>query len=383
MFDKTKKTAEDVARETIEALKIKAAAQTKIDADKKASQTPPADSSTETKKPEDEKKSDTPAPDENKQVEKDESLLNTSDEDAAKLPEEDKTRREALKEKKKSGFQKRIDELVRQREEEKEKREALEARLKELESKFESSAAPNPEILLKTAEQERIRKYLIEDAEKSREERREMSKEELNEWMLEDSLAATEWITQQAVRRVQEKESDKRQYEIKVNTEKLLREQQPYIDLTVKEHPELDTTKRENELRAAGKNNKEIFDTLCKENPKYNVVQQILKENPQYFSLINGPVLAVREMERRLGSSKKSGESEEEKEGRIRGEAAEAERQRQAAISAASGDGSSFSKKEEEQKTELDVAQAEIAKMAGIPMERLQKRLEERRKKGL
>ena len=54
---------------------------------------------------------------------------------------------------------------------------------------------------LKKTETDRINKYLEEDKDKPREERREMSKEELDNWYLEDMPEAQDWVSNRAIRR--------------------------------------------------------------------------------------------------------------------------------------------------------------------------------------
>jgi len=322
------------------------------------------------------------------QAVKDEQLLNATDEEADKLSEDDKKARTELQSKaKKSKVQERIDQLVREREEAKEASvvdrkavEDLEKRIKDLEN------PPKKEDFFVTVEKERIVKYIEEDSSKPLAERREMSKEELNEWAIEDNLAATAWITQRTIRRSDEKKEDKSKEQTRKIVDEIIETQKPSIEKTLKAHPELDTKARELELEGQGKSKQEIFDTLCSENKKYKIVQEVLSKNKHFYSLPNGPELAVAEMEKIMGkSSNSNSETQAEHDARITKDALDREAERQAEIDAASSEGSSHSKtgKKKVEKSELELAQEAIVKRSGLTQEQVKARLQHRKENGI
>lgn len=318
------------------------------------------------------------------QAKKDEHLLSVSSEDAEKLSEEDKSRlKELTKKQDKSNVQKRFDQLTREKKEAEEARDVDHQKLKDLQERMNAlENPPKKEDYFVTVEKDRIARYIKEDDSKPLTSRREMTKEELEEWALEDNLAAQEWITTRTIRRADEKKADKANSEAESTVNKLLDAQQPYIDKTVKVHPELDTAAREKELAEEGKSKQEVFDILCKENNKYKVIQEVLQANPNFYTLVNGPELAVKEMEKRMKSSGHSNkETKEEYEARIKAQAIEEEKQRQAEIDEANSDGSSHTKdsKKKVEKTEFEIAQEQVAQRSGLSLERVTKRINKRK----
>jgi hypothetical protein len=157
--------------------------------------------------------------------------------------------------------------------------------------------------ILKQKEVERTKKYLEEDKDKPREQRREMSRDQLEEWLLEDQVSAQEWIAERALYRSRERSTDIRAQQKDTFIKDFVGKQDESNKRVLIRHPELDTAKREAELRSQGKTDKEIQETLCQENEKYRITSEIVKENPeQYLTKENGPELVVTEMEKRIAS---------------------------------------------------------------------------------
>lgn len=221
--------------------------------------------------------------------------------------------------------QKRIDEIKNELLQEKDKSskqaQELQQKLQILEQENQSlkKQVSSPEkkddvaTILKQKENERLDKYLEEDKEKPRHERREMPKGELEEWLIDDIVAAQEWLADRSVRRLREKNSDineiKRSQFFKNFTDK---QNESNAKVLIR-HPDLDTVKREKELKDAGKSNEEIQKTLCEENEKYRICSEIVKENPeQYLTKENGPELVAAEMEKRVAAKSSSTKTAEQ-----------------------------------------------------------------------
>lgn len=243
----------------------------------------------------------------------------------------------------------------------------------DLEAKFTPKETPQETI--KKAEKARIEKYLEEDKALPKEDRREMSKEELDNWLVEDYSSASSWIADRAVRRREEKVADERVVAQKSNMEKFSK----YMKEGIDKHPELDTTKRIAELKGQGKSEQEIKDTILKENVKVRTVLEVLKDHPEYLRTVEGPKLAREEMEKRLESSKddiKDTDKEELKAklAKIEQEKAdlEAEMKRRDGI-----DSDTKSSRRDEEKpsgkklTEFEEEQEKIRNKSGISKERL------------
>jgi hypothetical protein len=225
----------------------------------------------------------------------------------------------------KDESQKRIDEVVNRLKEIEDKsskdaqllRQELETLRKEktiLEEKI--SKPPKDEIisLVEKEEKERQVKYLQEDTSKPREERREMSKDELDDWMLEDQVEAIAWINRREIRRAQEKYQNLATKQLESKTKNLLEKQIQSFSRVLIKHPELDIKKRKDELKGQGKSEAEIEDILQQENPKYKLSLEIASEHPEWRTAENAPELLATEIEKRLGKSSSSGTDEKEKE---------------------------------------------------------------------
>jgi len=339
-------------------------------------------------------------------------LLETKEEELT--PEEKVKRKEllALKQtekeaKRDAGIQKRIDELVGEiktlREEKSQDKETL-SKLETALQELRTSKEKNPEKIKQEVtrlEKERIGKYLEEDKSLPREQRREMSKEELDDWLVEDLAAAQEWIADRQLRRRDERTSDIQRMEkgegaeeARSRAEVVVRKQKESQARVVARHPELNISSRLAELRAAGKTPSEAQSIIFAENKKVKIVADILKEDGDKYVLAeNGPELLAAEMERRLGSAKS--ETQEERETRIAEEAAEAERHRQASADsgltprgkggeAASSLQSEFEKENPAMyKKHLDIWRKNFPKISESELRsRLEKRLKERRSIG-
>jgi hypothetical protein len=233
--------------------------------------------------------------------------------DKTRADEESKLTAEEKIKRIKEETQKRIDEIHNELKQVKDKGtkdgEALQAELRTLRQENENlnkrllkpDTTSDTTVMLKKKDAERIANYLEVDAQKPREERREMTKEELSEWTMEDLESATEWIAKRTMRRERERYVDVsklRQDEATKNFTE--RQSESNIRVTIK-HSDLDTSRREAELKAQGKSGQEIHNTLVQENEKYRLCTEIVKADPdKYMTADNGPELVMQEMERRL-----------------------------------------------------------------------------------
>lgn len=247
------------------------------------------------------------------------------------------------------GAEKRINELVGQlkaekaeRLQDKEKMRAIEAELVELRSKVEK---PKQEVdkakKVSEAEKKRIAQYLTEDKELPREERRELSDDEIEEWIIESPVKAQEWIADRAARRREERNADLQNLEVEREADTVIKQREVSQQRVFQKHPELAFEARAKELAATGLNREAVMKQIAKENPKMGVILEIIQEpgaQDKYAFSADGPEKLMQEMESRLAKktpAKKQEESSEEREAKIAAEAAEAERQRQSQVDAA------------------------------------------------
>lgn len=229
----------------------------------------------------------------------DEKLLSTPDNE---LDEKGKKRKAELVKAKPSKMELRIHELVDEigklkkegkKSAEKDKRiEILEEEL----AAVKKTLSMTPEDLFKQKVKEisstRISKHIEEDKGKPREERREMTTEELNDWMAEDAVVAQEWIADRAIRR----RDDKRRDNIKQG-------QHQSYQKVLKDNPKMDMDKaleRGKALREEGKSDDEISKVLAEEFLECVIAAVVMEESPYLLNYPNGPEIVAKEVKRRM-----------------------------------------------------------------------------------
>jgi hypothetical protein len=171
------------------------------------------------------------------------------------------------------------------------------AEIKVLKSEVEHVKSPEKIEDLKKAEEAEINKLIAEDAEKPRDQRREMSKEELNDWLYEDAVAAHEWMVQRSERRKEDnifKETRKQ-----VAVEFINKQKESVKRLTEKFPGVIPADTRALELRNEGKSNEEIRAILMKENDNFRLCEEILAEHPEFHESEKLGDLLMAELEKR------------------------------------------------------------------------------------
>lgn len=395
--------AASIAAESLK--KIQAPAIEKAAVEAKAAAEKEAKASEENKKGEGIKLAEAEA-----RAKEDERILTLDDE---KLSESELSRKTELKETKRKkdespdekikrvqeASQKRIDEikseLLSERDKTKQEMAALKAELDEIKRPKQQEDAQKDSKRLET---ERIAKYVDEDKTKPKEDRREMSKEDLEGWYLEDPLGATEWIQDRTLRRSEERkkiesESEKSKQlpvEAKQLADDFIAKQNeskaklfakypganPSKELIAKTKTELglplDRILTNDEL---SKINKSLGD----KSEEFRLVQSIVAEEPKkYLEATNGPELVMAEIEKRLGkvSKGKIELTQEELDARVQAEIDRRKLVDGEGITSSNGgkkvDNSNKTKSELRQKQEL------IAKKAGISIESLDKSIKRR-----
>lgn len=282
--------------------------------------------------------------------------------------------------------QKRIDEIksemLAKENQSIERLKKLEAELAELKKpKIEEDAKAKS----KREELERVTKYVEEDKSKPREDRREMSKDDLEAWYLEDPIEATAWMQERTNRRVEErKKLAEPVVDKKALADDFIKKQNESKAKLFLKYPGVNpSAEKIAEMKNKYKTSEEIAKALSEENEEFRICSEIVSENPnKYLAAENGPELVMAEMEKRLKTTENAGKNgkieltQEELEAKIN---AEAERRR-----LLDGEGISSTKgkkveNKESQKTEARQKLEAIAKKAKIPMEALDKTIERRK----
>ena len=208
-------------------------------------------------------------------------------------------------EEKQAGINARMAELTAKAKSESEEKSKLSLELEQLrkdKAELEKKLAPKEpeEDVIKKAEDARIKKYLEEDKEKPRSQRREMSDEELNAWLVEDFTNANRWVARRELRIDRERERDEQAAKDAEKFKSFKSKQDEYGKEVLRAHPELDTFKRQAELKAEGKTPDEITKAILSENIKVRIVTEIIEDRPELINLEDGPKRLQKELEKRL-----------------------------------------------------------------------------------
>lgn len=241
----------------------------------------------------------------------------------------DKDNKDDKTKKRNFGAEKRINELVAEL---KTLRETSESRDKETAKRIESleeekielqrkvGIAPENKITdeLKSLEEARVRKYREEDKALPREQRREMSKDEYEAWLVEDIGSATDWLVDQKLRRQHERREDHEKLTAKTEVDKIMKAQQISKLRVEARHPELALDDVKQELRDSGMSEEAIHKKLYKENAKYRAVVDLISSDKKFAETVlmdpNGPELLEKEMLKKLKASEEQEEEAPQKE---------------------------------------------------------------------
>ena len=336
------------------------------------------------------------------QAKRDEEILSKKDEE---LKEDELVRKSELlkikekqdlgdKEKKiKDSAQKRIDEVQGElkalRHEyglTKFEKEKSDAKIKTLEDELNSlkkdlGKSPQDKVKDKVkGEVKKLReKYLEEDKSLSKEDRREMTQEELDEWRLEDSDAVTEWVTKRTLRRAGEEQKLMSDEVMDIRANEILNKQEESQKRVFAKHPDLNNEARKDELLKQGKSKEEVLKILSEENPKYKLCVDILNENREKYMLSpDGPELIIEEMEKRLNKKPDIDTEKEELKKKLLEKEAEITKLKNLDTDITS----THIPTPEKEKTELEKERERIARKVGLDPAKVKKRVEERIAKG-
>ncbi len=230
-------------------------------------------------------------------TEEEQKLVDTDD---SELDDDAKTsKQEIVKKKRNSGAEKRITELLAEVKQLKDDKLSTSERLDVLEAErqaMEKKEAPKDmESVLATQEVSRIEKYMSEDQTLPREQRREMSKEDIDEWIVDDYSEANDWLNRRYDRRKSDKAQDVRNTHMEAQATEIISKQNISKVRVEARHPELKTESlrsRAMELKGEGKSKEEAYTIMCEENPKYKAMQEVIsnKEFAEEIAILpDGP----------------------------------------------------------------------------------------------
>ena len=377
----------------IEKLAAQARAQLKAENKTPESKDADADSSSETKKT---KALDEQELTDSEDAESDQDDQKEKPKSDEKKSDEEKPKAETPKDKPKSNVQKRIDELTAEKtalEEEKAttkaEKEAVQEQMLEIKAELDAlkrqltaTPAEKTKEVVKSELQKRIQKYVEEDKSLPREDRREMSKEEYEEWLNEDFEAADEWKARRTIRRVREEDQIKTDIRTQAQQKTAMEKFNRGYEKAIIKHPELNTTKRRLELEAQGKSKAEIRAIFDKENPKFNLFVKIFEKEPDVYQGSDDVVAAiVTEMEKRMDKSSKAGDDKtevEELKKQLAAKDAEIESLKNLDVGITSTRGA----EPKEASSELDEKRNKLALKVGLDPKKLKARVQERIKQG-
>lgn len=212
---------------------------------------------------------------------------------------------------------KRIDKLTgRNKEQEFEFKKAMEEKEKEIQAlknlvaKSKEPSKDEVETAVETQIEEASQVYLKEDADKPRELKREMAKEELEEWFAEDPVEAQRWMIKQEKRRDYERNQIAKNLQNKVASDEFLSKQRESVQRLISKYPNSKPDARANELKSQGLKPQDIIAKLEGEFPEYRIVQEIVNSDPNVLSKIDFGDYVMAELEKRLANK----ETEKKKE---------------------------------------------------------------------
>lgn len=265
---------------------------------------------------------------ESQEIKNDEELLKAEDKDLTeqevvkkqeliKAQEAAKTPEQKLQEWQ-DKTQKRMDVLSGELKAEKEGRRQdaetiriLESNIAALKGDLEKSGSvPTESAKQKQTDAERYATMAEEDKALPKNERREMSKEDLEEFILEDMVGATEWISERDYRRRQEREVRKSSHTAATT---IAEKSKKFFT----EFPKCNQEARQKELEATGMTADKAIETVMAENPDFKLMMELLRDNPSFRDPNSGPELLAAEMKKRnsagtTGKPNKDGYTQEE-----------------------------------------------------------------------
>jgi len=258
--------------------------------------------------------------------------------------------------------------------------EDKERKIAELENKIKSIYEPKDDInlILDKQEEERIAKYLEEDVKKPREQRREMSKDELEIWFAEDPVEAQRWMIRQDKRRDFERNENLKKIKESSVAEEFLQKQAQSVSRLISKYPNSRPDARIMELKGQGLSEKEIVKKLESEFEEYKIVNDLVNENPNLLERIDFGDFVISELEKRLKPKDQKSDNknkpfytEEEVQKAVQ-EALDAEKKRQASVDEGvrsnmnrneNNDGLKLTAEEEALKVEVEKANARGSKL--------------------
>lgn len=308
-------------------------------------------------------------------------LQKVEDEKEAKLSPDEKIK--SIKEQ----SQKRIDEIKGELLAERNKRsqdseivKKLEAELAEMKKQMQPRLAEDNKAKIDRIAKEQIAKFVEEDKGKSFDQRREMSKEDLESWLLDDIEAATEWITNRTIRRGKDKERLEKEISSNGEASKLandfVEKQNASLKKLVSKYPDINL-KTVNLNDVLWKTDEEVEQLMKGESKNAIMAVKLCNQNPKkYLERVDGPELVMQELDRINNKSKKIYTlTEDELQEKIK---EEAERIANLDEGLTSTKGKIVIKKGKQ--SEFSLKQEEIARKAGMSKERLDE-INERRAK--
>ena len=232
------------------------------------------------------------------------------------------------------NVQKRIDELSGEVKAEKEGRKqdadyikTLEKTISDLKGDLENSGSIESESVKNEKTDEGLyMKMVDEDENLPREKRREMSENELEEFLLENYTKANEWIVRRELRRdkIRTERKNSRQAAENINSK---------AKQFFAEYPGCNAGfAKQKELISQGKTEQEAIEIISADNKDFALMMELFKEDKKYSDPNTGPELMSVEMKKRKSGKESKETFTKEEVDQMKKEAIEAEQQRVASI---------------------------------------------------
>lgn len=260
----------------------------------------------------------------------------------------------------KAESQKRIDEIMGELKATKHKSEeenkTLRAELDLLKKQINTPKDHEIKDASKKAEADRIAKYIVEDKSKPYHERREMTKEDLEEFLLEDLPGGQEWLVERNLRRRDEAAADADHSTRKQVADEFTTTQTKHADALFAKYPDIKT----------------------KDSDVSKLVNEIIQSDvKRYVEHVEGPKFVMDELDKRLAKKDEPKKTitltEEELQAKIKAEADAEIKRRESVDEGINSTGGNGRKLDTKIKTTLTDDQKRVAIKAKIPLDKLEK----------
>ncbi len=140
-----------------------------------------------------------------------------------------------------------------------------------------------------------------------------MSREALEEWLIDDPVTANEWMVERRFRRQDEINKMRETAGTKEKAETFLKQQEESVKRLTEKFPNIRPEKRAKELLALGKTPEEAHGILSNEFPEFKAMNDLMAEHPEFYKRIDFGDIVAEELTKRLKTKEASNSDDKKK----------------------------------------------------------------------